>query len=61
MFCKHKWKVMVNERKSAPINLLPKHTLDNLKRASDWMFKEGIVMVMVCEKCGKIDKTENNI
>lgn len=54
--CKHEWKVMVNERTRSPLEVIKNHGI-HVSRGEAWMTEEKIVVILSCEKCGKINKS----
>ena len=58
MFCKHKWSVLVEKLLPSAIS---SHPGIKVERCSADLLLKTHVVILACEKCGKIDKTVEKI
>jgi hypothetical protein len=56
MFCNHTWEIKDKLKISPPIDSIK----DVIRGKADlpfYLFEESVTTIMVCTKCGKVDKT----
>ena len=59
LFCKHSWKVLVDETIPPPVDKLKNY--EGTSASMAWAFKLTKINIFACEKCGKIKKIVTGI
>jgi hypothetical protein len=54
--CRHKWKLMVNKNLPSAVQQLSSAGFTNIETTEN-LYKITSIVIMVCKKCGVIDKT----
>lgn len=55
-FCKHDWKVTVNERTRSQLEVMKSNGF-NPSNVNGFATEEKNITILACSKCGKLDKT----
>jgi hypothetical protein len=63
VFCKHKWNKVAEVISETPFEVIANsgHEFVNKSQPPSWMFNRGHLIIMVCDKCGKIYKRESQV
>ena len=59
MFCKHEWKVMVEKLTESKAELSVRLKMEGKLGAG--IFNRKSIIIMACQKCGKVDKTVTEV
>ena len=54
MFCNHDWEKIVDDYTPSPLERTP---VTNLENGSYELFQGTKIIILKCNKCGKLDKT----
>lgn len=57
MKCKHSWKVMDKTILLSPYEQMKKNTQYSSLRGTNEFFRKKVIIILVCELCGALDKT----
>lgn len=61
MFCKHKWSVLSETETERPIHSLLEQGLSRAKNLPAEVFTAKYIVIVACDKCGKLHRFESKV